>query len=534
MPPRKRTRRRASSYRYKRRYKPRGGSFPGSSAVNAWLNDERNATRRARAMQEYVAAVNQIGQGGTMTPWQSMANDLQARRNPTYTRMLRGRGAYKIGNQIRAFGRLLGPKIRGALEDKITNIIGSGMYTGHGAYESNNLVDDGGVAPAGITSLPAIDETGTVTICHREYLTDIFGPTTAFNVQTYYLNPGLDTQFPFLSQIAANYEEYEWVQLVFEYRSTTTDIGTSTTGQCGTVIMATNYNAGAVPFTDKQQMMEYAHAMSVKTTENMVHGVECDPEKNGGSAGKYVRTTNVPQYQDPKTYDLGIFQVAVANSPTGFQNYPIGELWVYYTVHLRKPKLGSLRGVQINRDIYCSSYVTPVFTGAAPFGTSTAIYRSNAYTGYLNNLGTLLTRTSNTTATITFPAVTTGWFRIITTVWAQTAVAIGAQPYMGVALSTGNIVQTQDCGPAVNGVGTISVPVGSTGQVIAEFTCFVTTATGGINNTLALSFSSTTNTSTISWYIEIEQINGYEKTGNAVYNSFQNIANSAIVSGLVV
>ena len=79
--------------------------------------------------------------------------------------------------------------------------------------------------------------------------------------------------------------------------------------------MATNYNASSPPFSDKATMMEYAHAMSAKTTEHMTHGVECDPSKLGGSERKYIRTNPVVPSQDLKTYDHGLFQLAVANSP---------------------------------------------------------------------------------------------------------------------------------------------------------------------------------------------------------------------------
>lgn len=180
-----------------------------------------------------------------------------------------GRGAYSLGKLSRTAA---GKNIGRALIKRAANMIsGRGMYTGRGSYVGNSLM--GSTPPQVITS--AIDETGAVTVSKLEFLSEIYGPPSgdAFNVQKFELNPGLENTFPWLSQVAQNYEEYEFVQLVFSYRSTVTDIGSSTTGQCGTVIMATVYDPSSAVFTDKTAMMGYDGSMSSKTTENMVHGV---------------------------------------------------------------------------------------------------------------------------------------------------------------------------------------------------------------------------------------------------------------------
>lgn len=228
---------------------------------------------------------------------------------------------------------------------------GRGMYTGHGDYETNQLINDGGSSGALFGSMRE------VAFSHREYITDIFGPPggQAFNVQTYSIQPGLAQTFPFLSQIAANFEEYEFVQLIFSYKSTTTDIGNSTTGQCGTVVLAANYNAAAAPFTDKGSMVEYFGSVTAKVTESARCGIECDPTKNAGPAILYTRSNPTIPSQDLKTYDLGTFQLGVANSPSAYANLPIGELWVDYTVHLRKPKLFSARGLDVDKDYFVTS-----------------------------------------------------------------------------------------------------------------------------------------------------------------------------------
>jgi len=220
-----------------------------------------------------------------------------------------------------------------------------------------------------------------------------------------------------LSQIAQNFDEYEFVQMIWEYRSTTTDIGASTTGQCGTIIMCTNYNSSAGPFTDKGVMMEYAHAHSCKVTEHMVHGVECDPTKNAMSAILFTRASPVVTGQDLKTYDLGSFQLAIANSPAAYANLPLGELWVEYSCRLRKPKLFASRGLDCDRDMwYMSTAVSGTLSWANQFGSATS---SVFLKGQQNNIGCLFqphttyASTGTSTANLTVTSSSNSGFSIL-------------------------------------------------------------------------------------------------------------------------
>ena len=251
------------------------------------------------------------------------------------------------------------------------------------------------------------DETGELTVTHREYIRDIYGNpavnndyATDFEHQSLALNPGLETSFPWLSQVAMNFEEYEFTQLMYTYRSTIADVA-SNNGQVGTVIMATNYNAAEPSFQSKSMMMGYAHTSSQKTTQNMLHGVECSPGKLSGYKGKYVRSQGLDPGQDIKSYDHGNFQLGIANTPHSVSNGTIGELWVSYTVKLRKPKYFAKEGFGITRDIFRS----------VPFMTGT---NWNAYTilrgpvlhasGVHNSLGAKVSFPTGGTGKITFPA----------------------------------------------------------------------------------------------------------------------------------
>lgn len=310
------------------------------------------------------------------------------RRKSGYT----GRGKYwgrALGSALGGIGGMMlgGPKgaaiggsLGGSLGDSLT---GRGLYEGRGSYAvSNSLMSGSSSKPPMFKSIS--DETGALVVSHREYIADIFGneTTESFKNRSYSINPGLERTFPWLSQIAQNYEEYEMVQCVFEFRSTVA-VDVSSNGQVGTIVMVTNYNAGNRSFTDKNTMMQYDGAMSCKTTQSMIHGVECDPSKISGPAGNYIRANPVVSGQDVKTYDHGLFQLASIGLPDAYANDNIGELWISYTVKLRKPRLFSGKGLNVSRDQYlCTgpTGATNIFANMTPIlGTAVS-----------NNIGTIV------------------------------------------------------------------------------------------------------------------------------------------------
>lgn len=177
-------------------------------------------------------------------------------------------------------------------------------------------------------------EDGALTVSHKEYICDIQG-SADFVIQNHLINPGNSTLFPWLAQIAQNYDEYTFHGLIFHFRSTSTDQA-SNNSQLGTLIMAANYNPSAPNFVNKQQMMEYSGASSVKISNDLQFGIECDPKKRGGNTIEYVAPNGAaPIGEDAKTYHLANLQIATNSTQTVNQ---IGELWCTYKVTLRKPK----------------------------------------------------------------------------------------------------------------------------------------------------------------------------------------------------
>lgn len=407
---------------------------------------------------------------------------------------------------------------------------GRGLYTGMGDYmpSSNDLI-----SKSSMSIVPSFGSTDddSIIVRRREYVSEIFGPdfvnnstTTVypFVLQEFPINPGLERTFPWLSQIAQNYDEYELLQCIFTFKSTTTESSNSDNGQVGTVIMVTNYNAAAPAFRDKATMQRYMGAISARLTESTLHGVECDPDKLSGSIGEYVRTNPVVTGQDLKTYDHGKFQIAIANASAVYANVSIGELWVSYTVKLRKSKFFTSLGFGITKDIFVSNDGE---TTEFPFGpVDSSGNPTNLLKAQQNNLGCLV-RTSATAGvgkiSITFPAAYSGYVKVLlfqqggtfssTANWRTTLVN---------NLGTGNIKLVED----LYGIDSSDVPsygqyqVGGS-QVTVMLHIRVDIATNGVDNTLTLPPTIQSSVSLNQSYLDISEYNAISSGINQGINT---------------
>jgi len=372
----------------------------------------------AKRVQDIAASSEIMGAAANMG-----RDNLRVRRDAAIASgkgMYTGVGAYGIRKTLGSFAKKnkLGQR---ALDFALSG--GQGMYTGSGDYnpDSNSLISKSSMQ---VVPMFAPENDAGIQISRREYVSEIYGPPLVngqpepFTVQSFSINPGLEKTFPWLSQLAQNYDEYVLEQCIFTFKSTTTESSNSDNGQVGTVIMATNYNAAAPNFTDKASMQHYEAACSARLTESLQHGIECDPDKRSGSEGLFVRANPVVTDQDLKTYDHGKFQIAIANPSDIYANVSLGELWVSYTITLRKSKFFTSLGLGISKDIFVSNGGE---TGNMPFGAGSATTAYTIPTGLLkgqqNNLGCLL-QTSQTAGNggaikITFPAAYRGYLRIM-------------------------------------------------------------------------------------------------------------------------
>jgi hypothetical protein len=285
-----------------------------------------------------------------------------------------------IGSTIGGvFGGAPGSALGGAAGKLLSHITGWGDYS----VDSNTLMSG---------AVPSFSKSGDgIVMCHKEYLTDIVG-STGFSIQSYNINPGLVATFPYLSQVALNFETYRLNGLIFEYRPTSGSAISTSSAALGTVIMATNYDPADNLFLNKQQMDSYEFSTSCVPFESMIHPVECKPFSNVLDT-QYVRTGSVPAGEDIQFYDRGLFQIATQGMQSA---YTVGELWVSYDIQLLKPRI--LPNLVATPYFHLAEGPNASATAAAPLGTTGSVYVSgtsgvnliNTTTFQLNNAGTYL------------------------------------------------------------------------------------------------------------------------------------------------
>ena len=181
-----------------------------------------------------------------------------------------------------------------------------------------------------------------ITVVHREYIGEVttgavVGGASQYTAKVYPLQVGEPETFPWLSNLANNFEQYNIKRMKFEFISTCAD-GTAAgvNNSLGSVMGAVEYNVyGAAP-QNKQQLENMYMARSTKPSQSMTFYVDCQ-RKHAVLKDLYIRGGSVPPTgQDQRMYDYGYFVLATQGMQA--QNV-IGELWVSYEVEMMKPQM---------------------------------------------------------------------------------------------------------------------------------------------------------------------------------------------------
>nr|QKV51320.1 putative capsid protein [Crucivirus sp.] len=283
-----------------------------------------------------------------------------------------------------ALGTAAGGALGGPAGAAIGNFLGGKLghlvehVTGFGDYSiSSNSILQGGLSPPQVIN--SIDKGGVI-VRHREYIRDI-PATVDFTSLKFPLNPGQASTFPWLSQMAANFEQYRFRGLLFEYISTSSDaiLSSSTSTALGTVSIATDYDVLDIAYTDKRTMLNAEFSTSSKPSMTFIHPIECK-KSISPMALQYIRTTlNFPANSDARMYDLANTFVATEGMQAAAGN--VGELWVTYEVELYKQ--------QSNFIAYTDHWQMSNMTSASLLGTvQSSIDAGGSIGGAVNGPGT--------------------------------------------------------------------------------------------------------------------------------------------------
>lgn len=216
----------------------------------------------------------------------------------------------------------------------------------------------------GRPNIKPLGNAGDVIVIHREYISDLLASATAgaFAVLGVPINPGNSAMFPWLSQLAENFESYTFKTLKFLFE---TSAATSTPG---TVLMAVDYDVSDSVPASKLEMMSYRDATRSPAWECNV--LDCTKEDLHKRKTYYVNDVSssggsfAPSVlNDLRLDDVGELLIASSNSSANAQ---LGEMYVEYEVELKTPE-----GVAGDLGGYYSAFIDPTYrttTNAQPFG----------------------------------------------------------------------------------------------------------------------------------------------------------------------
>lgn len=268
---------------------------------------------------------------------------------------LGGRLGRKLGNMGFSAGeRAFNRSVLGKTFKRAKKWFGNGDYT----INTNSIIDN--VADPGDLQTMTNGSIWTDFI-YREYLGDILAPVnpSGFNVTAYDINPGLVQLHPWLAPIAQQFEQYEPMGIIFEYKSLLSDF--SSNQVLGSVMMATDYDPVDANYATKQELMNSQYSSQAKPTESLLHGIECDETQRPNKL-LYVRSGTLPANDDIRDYDLGQFQIATQGLGVAAHT-PIGSLYVHYHYRFYKQQLsnGLLQRGQLS-SLFSNFSVAPNYT----------------------------------------------------------------------------------------------------------------------------------------------------------------------------
>lgn len=272
------------------------------------------------------------------------------------------------------FGRSLG-KSAGSF---IGKILGSGDYkTNFDQIKNNSFITAGPPGFGGGNNITMFT--------HREFIQDVVSASTAntFKITTFPINPAQEFSYPWLATLAQNFEEYEIVGQIYEFRSTSADALNSTNTALGTVILATQYDPTKNPFASKFEMENYEFAVSIKPSQSVMHAIECKNELTPVTR-LYTRPGAQASATDLRWTDFGNFSIAT----TGMQaaNVVVGELWVSYQIKCYKPRIPATVGgtIQSYHEVRSGN------TSAAPLGTIGQVFKSGSLSSVVTVTSTVI------------------------------------------------------------------------------------------------------------------------------------------------
>jgi hypothetical protein len=213
---------------------------------------------------------------------------------------------------------------------------------------------------------------------HREYLGTVTA-STGFSLNKYSVNPGVASTFPWLGQVANNFEKYKINRMSFVFNSTASDSVTAgTNSSVGVLILGASYDSADPDFASRFEMLNYRGTRSQKLSSSFQFPVDT---RMFQQQNLWVRDGPPPANTDIRLYDACTFFLAT-DAAQGI--FACGELWVVYDIDLMGPKLYDTLSLSAN----LARFEGDTATQACPLGN--AAITGGPYT-IMNTMGAWIT-----------------------------------------------------------------------------------------------------------------------------------------------
>lgn len=251
---------------------------------------------------------------------------------------------------------------------------------------------------------PRMGSDGSLNISHSELLSDVVTESSYkgnYIVFKGSINPGLSRIFPWLANMAKNFQEYRFSKISLRYAAN------CATSISGTIMMSAVYDP-SLPVPNSEQNFSNLEGM---VATNVWKNLNFSADKSGMNSQKhyYIRGNNpntTITNEDIKLLDCCYILVGLDNCPSGVNN--LGKVYIDYTVTLSKPytNSGLQQIIQTNSWILQSTsptsstifIATTASANSLPYGK----FSSGNWSGYvgtyvwfgLQGVGTKLIKTS--------------------------------------------------------------------------------------------------------------------------------------------
>jgi len=269
-----------------------------------------------------------------------------------------GHGIQKLGESV--FSRIMGQGDY-KLQDNLPSI------------QKNSLFADARNQPPSFGS-----NKSTFEFVHSEYVGDVTTSADGtFKATTYTVNPANAITFPWLSNMAANFESYQVEGMIFRFESTSGQSVASTNTAIGTVMGVFEYDSLDATPISKAQLLQYEGCVDARCDQSFLVGVECAP---GMKVLDRLYIGAPATGADPKMYNVGDFTIATQGQPGS--NVNIGELWCHYKIRMfvTKQALTQIQTLHFSNTGTTTSLTYGALTTSTQVGNLTATFTASTMT----------------------------------------------------------------------------------------------------------------------------------------------------------